>query len=129
MKIGVKSIKSLKDDRVLSEEGTAAEIALLSTSIREKCWEDLDVTVRNVRKPRMIINKVPQDVTIENLQETVLAQNPELGLLLGDIDARFKFRTKWGLVKMVIEVGSETRKKRLHTKILKIGWFICNVDD
>jgi hypothetical protein len=68
----------------------------------------------------MIIHNVPQDVTIENLQETVLAQNPELGLELGDIEARSKFRTKRGLVKMVIEVGSETRKKLLDTK-LKIG--------
>jgi hypothetical protein len=29
---------------------------------------------------------------------------------------------------MVIEVGSETRKKLVHRK-LKIGWLICNVDD
>jgi hypothetical protein len=38
------------------------------------------------------------------------------------------FRTKRGLVKMVIEVGSETRRKLLHKK-LKIGWLICSVDD
>jgi hypothetical protein len=76
----------------------------------------------------MIIHNVPQEVTIENLQETVLAQNPELGLALGDIDARFKFRTKRGSVKMVIEVDSGTRKKLLD-KNLKIGWLICNVDD
>jgi hypothetical protein len=29
---------------------------------------------------------------------------------------------------MVIEVGPETRKKLLQTK-LKIGWLICNVGD
>jgi len=39
------------------------------------------------------------------------------------------FRNKRGLVKMVIEVGSETKKKLLHTKNLKIGWLIWNVDD
>jgi hypothetical protein len=76
----------------------------------------------------MIIHNVPQDVTIENLQETVLAENPELGLVLGNIEARFKFTTKRGLVKMVIEVISETRKELLDKK-LKIGWLICNVDD
>ena len=37
-------------------------------------------------------------------------------------------RTKRGQVNMVIEVGSETRKKLVHRK-LKIGWLICNVDD
>jgi hypothetical protein len=118
----------LKDGRVLIEAGTSAEIALLSNSIRDKCGEDLEVTVPKLRKPRMIIHNVPQDVTIENLQETVLAQNPELGLALGDIETRFKFTTKRGLVKMVIEVGSETRKKLLDKK-LKIGWLICNVGD
>jgi len=73
MKIGVKSIQSLKDGRVLIEAGTPAEIALLSSSIRDKCGEDLEVTIPKLRKPRMIIHNIPQDVTIENLQETVLA--------------------------------------------------------
>jgi hypothetical protein len=76
----------------------------------------------------MIIHNVPQDITVENLEETILAQNPELGLVSGDIEARFTYRTKRGLVKMVNEVGSETRKKLLHKK-LKIGWLSCNVDD
>lgn len=120
--------KSLKDGRVLIEAGTPAEIALLSTSVTDKCRKDLEVTVPKLRKPRMIIHNVPQDVTIENLQETVLAQNRELGLVLGDIKARFKFRTEWVLDKMVIKVSSETRKRLLHTINLKIGWLICNVD-
>jgi hypothetical protein len=76
----------------------------------------------------LIIHSIPQDITVENLEETILAQNPELGLVVGDIAARFKFRTKRGQVRMVTEVGSETRKKLLHKK-LKIGWLICNVDD
>ena len=48
---------------------------------------------------------------------------------MGDINPRFKFRTKRGLVKMVVEVGSDSRKKLLHTKNLKMQWLICNVDD
>ena len=83
MKIGAKSFKSLKDGRVLIEVGTLAEIILLSTSIRDKCGEELEVTVPKLRKPRMITHNVPQDVTIENLQEIILAQNPELGLYRG----------------------------------------------
>jgi hypothetical protein len=83
MKIGVKSFKSLKGGRVLIEAGTSAEIDLLSTSIRDKCGEDLEVYVPKLRKTRMIIHNVPQDITIENLQETVMTQNPELGLVLG----------------------------------------------
>jgi hypothetical protein len=59
MKIGVKSFKSLKDGRVHIEAGTSAEIDLLSTSIRDKCGEDLEVYVPKLRKPRMIIHNVP----------------------------------------------------------------------
>ena len=124
IKIGIKSFKSLKDSRVLIEAGNPAEITLLSTSIRDKCGEELEVTVPKLRKPRIIL----QDVTIENLQEIILVQNPELSLVSGDIEARFTCRSKWGLVKMVIEFGSETRNKLLH-KELKKGWLICNVDD
>jgi len=67
MKIGVKCFKSLKDGRIFIEAGTAAEITLLSTSIRDKCRENLKVTVPKLRKPRMIKQNVLQDVTIENM--------------------------------------------------------------
>lgn len=62
----------MKDGRVHIEAGTSAEITLLSTSIRGKGGEDLKVTVPELRKPRMIKHDVPQDVTFENLQETLL---------------------------------------------------------
>jgi len=57
MKIGIKSFKSLKDGRVPIEAGTTAEITLLSTSIRDKCGEELEVTIPKLRKPRMNIHK------------------------------------------------------------------------
>ena len=76
----------------------------------------------------MIIHNVPLDVKIQNLQENILAQNPELGSISGDIEARFTYRTKRGLIKIVIYVGSETRKKLLHKKP-KIGCLNCNVVD
>jgi hypothetical protein len=44
----------------------------------------------------MNIQNIPQDTKVENLEETILAQNPELGLVSGDTAARFKFRTKQG---------------------------------
>jgi len=61
------------------------------------------------------------------MEETILAQNPELNLKPGEVTARFKLRTKRGETNMVIEVGPETRKM-LQTKP-KIGRLICNVGD
>jgi hypothetical protein len=64
----------------------------------------------------MIIRNVPLDISVENLEKTILEQIPELDMTLKIIDARFKFRTKRGQVNMVIEAGSETRK----------NWYIEN---
>jgi hypothetical protein len=128
MKVGIKTLKSLKDGRVLIEAGTSDEINNLSHSIQNTCGEDLEVTVPKLRKPRMVINNVLRDTTVENLEETIIAQNPVLDLVSGDIEARFLYMTKWGQRKTVIEVSPETRKKLQHKK-LKIGWQICNVKD
>ena len=128
MKAGVKSFKSLKDGRVLIETGTQEEVNLLSSSIRDKGGNDLEVTVPKLRNPRMVIYNVPQDINVENLEETILTQNPELGFILGDIVAKFSYRTKRGQVNMVTEVCSGTMKKLLHKK-LELGWLICNADD
>jgi hypothetical protein len=76
----------------------------------------------------MVIYNVPQDINVENLEETIMTQNPDKGLIQGYIVAKFSYRTKRGLVNMVIEVCSGTRKKLLHTQ-LKQGWLICSTDD
>ena len=128
MRVGIKSLKSLKDGQVLIEAGTSEEINKLSHTIQNTCGEDLEVTVPKLRKPRMVIHNVPKDTTVENLEETIIAQNPELDLVSGDIVARFKYTTKRGQTKTVIEVGPETRRK-LQQRKLKIGWQICKVED
>jgi hypothetical protein len=76
----------------------------------------------------MVINNVPKDTTVDNLEETIIAQNPELDLEPGEIDARFIYTIKRGQTNTVIEVGPETRRK-LQKKKLKIEWQICNVAD
>jgi len=34
----------------------------------------LEVTLPQLRKPRMVINNVPKDPTFDNLEETIIAQ-------------------------------------------------------
>jgi hypothetical protein len=77
MKVGVRSFKSLKDSRVLIEMGTPDEANLLSSSIRDKCGNNLEVTVPKLRNPRMVIYNVSQDINVENLEETILTKNPD----------------------------------------------------
>ena len=58
----------------------------------------------------------------------ILGQNPELNLTTGDITPKFVYHTKRLTRNMVIEVSALTRKRMIHTKI-KLGWFICSLDD
>jgi hypothetical protein len=88
----------------------------------------LEVNVPKLRKPRLIIRNSPQEITVENLEETILAQNPELSMKPVEVAARFKSGQKAGEINMIIEFGPQTRKKLLQTK-LKIGWLICNVGE
>jgi hypothetical protein len=109
IRVGIKSFKSMKDGRVLIEADTQEEINLLSSTIIDKCGEVMEVTIPKFRKTRMITRNVPLNISVENLEETILDKSPELDMTLEEIDARFKFRLKRGQVNMVIEVGSETR--------------------
>jgi hypothetical protein len=79
MKVGVKSYKSLKDGRVLIETGTSEESNLHTSSIRDKCGDELEVTAPKLRNPRMVIYNIPQDIKVDNLEETIITQNPETG--------------------------------------------------
>jgi hypothetical protein len=45
MKVGIKTLKSLKDGWVLVEVGSIDETNLLSTNISDKCGEVLEVNV------------------------------------------------------------------------------------
>jgi hypothetical protein len=74
MKVGVKSLKSLRDDRVLTEVGIVDETKLLSADINAKCSEALEANVTILRKPRLIIRNIPQDMTVEGFDETFLTQ-------------------------------------------------------
>jgi len=96
MRIGIKTFKSLKNGRVLIEAGSLSEINLLSTKISNKCGEDLEVAVPKLWKPRMVIYNLPQNTTVENLEYTILAQNPEMSMEKGEIATKFKYKTKWG---------------------------------
>ncbi|PSN31586.1 hypothetical protein C0J52_27850, partial [Blattella germanica] len=128
IKVGINTFKSLKDGRVLIEASSKEEINALSAKINEKYGKQLYVHVPKLWKPRLIVYNVPDDILVDNIENTIISQNPELDLKQGDITARFKIKTRKEQNHMVIEVGPETRKKLLHCKI-KIGWLICKIED
>ena len=53
-------------------------------------------------------------------EDTIISQNPELGLKNGDLKPKFIFTTKRKSRNLVVEDGYQTRKQLLQKKI-KIG--------
>jgi len=88
----------------------------------------LEATVHKLRKPRLLVYNIPEDVSLQNIEDTLLNLNPDLGLIKGNIDANIDFRTKNKNRNLVIEVEAKVRKILLLTKI-KLGWHICKADD
>jgi hypothetical protein len=49
----------------------------------------LEATVHRLRKHRLVIYNIPEDITTNNIEDILLAKNIYLGLKKGDIDAKF----------------------------------------
>jgi hypothetical protein len=99
----------------------------LGDEIRAKC-EELDVNIQKLRNPRLVLINIPEDITLDNVEETLSRQNPEKDIKVGDIKAKFSYVTKREMRNMVIGVDPSTRGKLMTTR-MKLGWAICRVDD
>jgi hypothetical protein len=71
---------------------------------------------------------VTEEITTDSVTDIIKAQNTEMLVNGEDIEAKFRFKNRKGSYNIVLEVGLQTRKKILQTK-LKTGWEICNVAD
>jgi hypothetical protein len=127
IKVGVTVLKSLNDS-VLVETNSVEETEALGREIEMKCGEDLEPHIHRLRKPRIIIIDVPEDIDTTNIEDAIINQNPELNLIKGSITAKFIQVTKRKHRNAIVEVGADVRKNILNKKI-KIGWQICKTDD
>jgi len=80
-----------------------------------------------LRKPRLIIYNVTEEITIGNITTVIKSQNPEITLNGEDITAKFRYKNRKGNYNIVIDVGPHTQKQILQTK-LKIGGEICKAE-
>jgi hypothetical protein len=128
MKVGICALKSLRDGRVLMETKSKEEIKLLHSDINEKCSQLLEVNVQKPRNPKLVIYNITEEVTVENAEEIITTQNPELTLNAEEIKPKFVYKGKRDTKNLVIEVDPQTQQKIFNTK-LKIGWHIYNTRD
>jgi len=128
IKVGIQAVRTLGDKGIQIETGSEEEINSLSTEISAKLGERLEIKKHTLRKPRIIIYNVTEEITTENVAAIIKAQNPEINANGEDIIAKFRYTNKKGRYNLVMEVGPRTRLQILQNK-LKIGWEICNVAD
>jgi hypothetical protein len=88
IKVGITSMKLLREGRVMIQANSKNEIETLGEEIGGKCREGLEVNVQKLRNTRLVLLNIPDDITIENAEETLTIQNPELDLKNGDIRAK-----------------------------------------
>jgi len=88
----------------------------------------LEINIQKSRNPILIVYNVPDTLTTENAEAIILAQNPDLKLQEGDIQAKYIFKTRRKTTKLIIEVLPHARRQMLHNK-LKLEWSVCYVED
>jgi hypothetical protein len=128
IEVGINKFRVLNNGNIIIGTNTKQEIEALEKEIATKCGGELEATTHKLRKPRLIVYNIPEDISIRNIEDTLLKQNPDLGLIKGDIEAKFDFTTKNKNRNLVIEVEAKVRKIFLLTKI-KLGWHLCKADD
>ena len=80
----------------------------------------METNVQRPRKPRLKIHNLPEEISTDNIEETLIAQNPDIGLEKGKMNPKFTYERKRHTHNIVIEVNSQTRKKLIHKKV-KLG--------
>jgi len=66
----------------------------------------LEVNIHKLRKSRLVILNIPEDISTGNLEDTLIAQNPDLNLKKVDIQVKFSYETKKHIRNLVMEVGA-----------------------
>jgi len=66
---------------------------------------DLEINIHTLRKPRLIILNIPEDISTTDIEDRILMQNPDLNLRKGEIVAKFSYVTKKMNRNLVVEVG------------------------
>lgn len=128
IKVGINTLKTLRDGRLLIESSSRNEIEVLSSNIISKCGEEVEVNIPKLRRPRLIMYNIPDDITIDNAAGRIAEQNPELNLNSEDIQPKFCYTTKSNKKNLVVEVSPQVRHELLQTKI-KLGWLIFKAQD
>ena len=72
IKVGIRSIRTLRDGRVQIERGSNQEAETLTNSIRNKIGDKLETNIQRPRKPRLKIENIPEEISTDNTEDTII---------------------------------------------------------
>jgi hypothetical protein len=104
------------------------ELEISEKDINAKCEGKLEANTHKLRNPRLVMLNIPEEISIGNVEDTLLAQNTDFCLKQGDIAGKFSYETKKNTRNLVIEVSAQTGKLLLHRRV-KLFWQICKIED
>jgi hypothetical protein len=73
IRVGINSLKTLRNGKVQIETCNKEDIEILTKNIH-KCGDKLEVLAHKLRNPRIVIHIVPEDISTQNVEETILGQ-------------------------------------------------------
>jgi hypothetical protein len=76
------------------ETGSIQQAEALTNNIKDKLGDRMETNVQRPRKPRLKIHNIPEKIATDNIEDTLLAQNPDLGIEKWDIIPKFTYETK-----------------------------------
>ena len=114
IRVGINTLRTQRNGEVLIETSSREELEAKVKDIKENCGDKLEGSVHKLRSPRLVIFNMPEDITVGNVEDTIVGQNTDISLQQGEIQPKFSYQTKQHGRNLVIEVEAGTRKRLMQ---------------
>jgi hypothetical protein len=72
--VGTDAFISPQNGKLLIETHSKEETEALEKDINAKCGGELEANIHKLRKPRLVIFSIPEDIYTTNLEDTLMAK-------------------------------------------------------
>lgn len=133
LNVGINKVKTLNNNRVLIECLNEQDCKILANKISKS--NTLDAVIPRKRNPRIILFNVDQEVSDDDLINTIINQNPNVKTSLQEKDVKehikliFTKTTKYNDKFAVLEVSPTIRTVLITTGKLNIGYSRSTIKD
>jgi hypothetical protein len=76
------------------ETGSIQEGETLTNNIKEKLGDKMETKIQRPLKRRLKIHNIPEDISTDNTEDTLIAQNPDLAIEKCEVIPKVTYETK-----------------------------------